>query len=84
MSKQTNEQNENGGVGPCNHATKVTGQCVKCGEYPYDNAADKRPRVGLCERCDEPIYASMRFCQDCIEEMAYNEEQANPSDGLGY
>ncbi len=20
----------------CRHSTKLTGQCVKCGEYPYD------------------------------------------------
>jgi predicted amidophosphoribosyltransferase len=37
-----------------------------------------------CERCDEPIDLSLRFCPDCVEEIVYNDEQANPSDGLGY
>jgi hypothetical protein len=50
------------------------------GTLPRNN--NEKSVDNLCERCDE--VSTYRFCRDCLEEISYNEEQANPSDGLGY
>lgn len=52
----------------------------KCIWDDVEEVTDKQ----MCERCGEVETGAVKFCNDCMEEIAYNKEQANPSDGLGY